>query len=94
MNNREILCFLLRACDIFDEMITPSQLKILLWLRLNDLPSHIDKMDVGISEKRLKDLISEMKKKGIIQQRVMMGSISLTPTGNKLLDNLLEKLNK
>lgn len=90
---RERLIFLLSACKIFDE-ISPNEFRILAWLRLNDLPSHIDKMDVGISEKKLKDLISEMKKKGIVQQRVMMGSISLTPTGNKLLDNLLEKLNK
>lgn len=93
MNNRQKLLFLQSACKIFDE-ISPNELRILLWLRLNDLPSHIDKMDVGISEKKLKDLISEMKKKGIVQQRVMMGSISLTPTGNKLLDNLIEKLNK
>lgn len=93
MDNRQKLIWLTAACKIFDE-ISPNELRILLWLRLNDLPSHIDKMDVGISEKRLKDLISDMKKKGIVQQRVMMGSISLTPTGNKLLDSLLEKLNK
>ena len=79
------------ACNVFDE-ISPNDLRVLLHLRLAELPCHTEKMDIGISDGKLKSIVSDMKKKGIVQQRVMLGAISLTPKGNSLLDNLLIKI--
>lgn len=88
---RDTLNLLMSACNIFDE-ISPNEFRLLLYLRLAELPVHIDKMDVKISEKKLRDIVTDYKKKGLVSQRVVMGPISLTQKGNALLDSLLVKI--
>lgn len=90
---RDILNFLLKSCDIFDE-VSPNELRVMLWLRLHQTPCHVKNIDVGISLDRVHKVVGEFKQKGVIGQRVALGPVSLTDKGNSMLDRLLLKISE
>jgi hypothetical protein len=88
---RDKLVFLLSACDIFTEM-PPDQLRVLLWLRLSELPVHLRDFQVGLNEGQLRKILSDFKQKAWVGQRVLSGPYSMTAKGNQQLDLLLTKI--
>ena len=92
----EKLTILLDASKAF-ERVTYNELRIMLWLRKNGMPCPASNLAealmerFGMAKKTVQNVTSELKQKGMVNQRGF-GALFLTGTGNRILDEILVEI--